>query len=607
MPYQTNFHVERLRSYLPFGSSHSQIYEEQADPNLLRSLPTAAFVALQRLIQDPDRRLIILTGDAGHGKTHLCRRLLQSVLELSADDAHSLIREECDGKKDLGTVSGRGLRIIKDLSEHSLLIARSRLLEALRAPDRVTVVCANEGKLRNVASSSDELRPIIEAMEDNYRSGRADVDPRIYVIDLNFQSVTAGDAGGLLGNLLRQWVDDKRNWRTCTNCTASERCPILWNRNKLAGDGAKGLAPRRTEGLRVLLRLIEQTGQIVTIRELLILIAFIVTGDIGCGDVKRRHRRSPDDTSWQHEFLYFQTLFEPPLNPDQASSLPLLSILSRFDPGRNAIRRVDDVLAADTDLPEMPFVPPELRASIFTPRSRRQARTEGSKHRSKISFLRRRDYFELETDRIRKEVVGRADPVSQAERLGFRHYDAFVFMCDRPERPECARKRLAIRNRILKGLEAVQDLRRSAAHTGKFAVVDPAYGNSYGSASILSKMIVAKHISIKSQKNYWTEQMGHEPDVCRDIDWIDRKLVVEFTNEGVALELDLLGFEFVMRSAEGLSCRRFFMGEIRRIMMKLAALAETGDEDSEDIRVVFGSQIRSLTIDIGSKIVCEDG
>jgi hypothetical protein len=120
-------------------------------------------------------------------------------------------------------------------------------------------------------------------------------------------------------------------------------------------------------------------------------------------------------------------------------------------------------------------------------------------------------------------------------------------------------------------------------------------------------MVVAKHISIRSQKNYWAEQIGHEPDVCRDIDWIDRKLVIDFTKEGVALELDLLGFEFVMRSAEGLSCRRFFMNEIRRIMMKLAALAENADEDSEDIRVVFGSQIRNLTIDVGSKIVCEDG
>lgn len=607
MPYQTNQHVNRLRSYLVFSSGHSQVYEEQADPNLLRSLPTAAFRTLERLVMERGKRLIILTGDAGHGKTHLCRRLLESVLGFETADAHRLINEDCDGREVLGRVAGRDIKIIKDLSDHHELTATEMMTTALNDVDSVMIVCANEGKLRNVASSSDALRQIIVAMESNYRDGDSDVDPRISVIDLNFQSVTADVDGGLLGDLLKQWVDDKRKWGACTNCTAVDHCPIYWNRTKLAAHGLNGLQPKRAEGLRTLLRIVEQTGHIVTVRELLILVAFLLTGNTGCAEVEQRHRRSREDTSWQFQYLYFQTLFEPPLNQDQARSLSLLSVLSRFDPGRNSIRRVDDVLAADTDLPEMPFVPPDLRASIFTPRSKQQARSEGAKHRSRISFLRRRDFFELETDRIRKEVLGREDPVSQAERIGFRHYDAFVFMCGEQDDPDSVRRRLIVRNKILKGLEAVQDLRRSAAQTGKFAVVDPAYGNSYGSASILAKMIIAKHISIKSRRSYWTERRGSEPSVCSEIDWIDRKIVVAFSKEDVTIELDLLGFEFVMRSAEGLSCRRFFMGEIRRIMMRLAALCEFGDEGSEEIRVVFGNHLRSLTIDEGSKIVCEDG
>lgn len=607
MSYQTNQHVSRLRSYLVFSSGHSQVYEEQADPNLLKSLPTAAYRTLERFVQDREKRLIILTGDAGHGKTHLCRRLLESALGLEIVDAHKMINEDCDGRKVLGKVAARDLKIIKDLSDHSELTAKELIVSALNDGDSVTIVCANEGKLRNVASSSDDLRQIIVAMESNYQDGASNVDPKISVIDLNFQSVTAEADGGLLGDLLKQWVDDKRKWGTCLNCTAVDYCPIYWNRTKLAEHGPNGLPATRAKGIRTLLRIVEQTGHIVTIRELLILIAFLITGNSGCAEIERRHRRSREDASWQYQFLYFQTLFEPPLNQDQVRSLPLLGILSRFDPGRNAIRRVDDVLAADTDMPEVPFVPPELRASILTPRSRLQARSEGTKHRSKISFLRRRDFFELETDRVRKEVLGRNDPVSQAERIGFRHYDAFVFMCGEQGAPDAVQKRMTIRNKILKGLEAVQDLRRSATQTGKFAVVDPAYGNSYGSASILAKMILAKHISIKSRKSYWTERRGAEPSVCSEVDWIDRKIVVAFVKEDVTIELDLLGFEFVMRSAEGLSCRRFFMGETRRIMMRLATLCESGDEASEEIRVAFGNHLRSLTIDEGSKIVCEDG
>ncbi len=608
MPYQTNQHVNRLGSYLVFNSGHSQVYEEQGDPNLLRSLPTAAFRTLEHLVQDRAKRLIILTGDAGHGKTHLCRRLLESALDLETTDAHRLINEDCDGRNVLGRVADRDLKIIKDLSDHPELAATELIESALADSGSVTIVCANEGKLRNVASSSERLRQIIVAMESNYQDGDSDVDQGISVIDLNFQSVTSDEEGGLLGDLLKQWVDDGRKWGACTNCTARDHCPIYWNRSKLAVQGENGLQTKRAEGLRTLLRIVEQTGHIITIRELLILVAFLITGNSGCAEIAKKHQRSRDDTSWQYRYLFFQSLFEPPLNQDQARSLPLLGVLSRFDPGRNAIRRVDDVLAADTDLPEMPFVPPELRASIFTPRSRQQARNEGAKHRSRISFLRRRDFFELETDRVRRDVLGRDDPVSQAERVGFRHYDAFVFMCGDQDDTVAVQRRLAIRNRVLKGLEAVQDLRRSSTQTGKFAVVDPAYGNSYGSASILAKMIIAKHISIKSRKRYWTERRGgEEPTVCSEIDWIDRRIVVAFAKEEVTIELDLLGFEFVMRSAEGLSCRRFFMGEIRRIMMRLAALCESGDEGSEEIRVVFGNHLRSLTIDEGSKIVCEDG
>lgn len=607
MPYQTNQHVNRLRSYLPFGSGHGQIYEEQSDPNLLRSLPTAAFRTLARLVENREKRLIVLTGDAGHGKTHLCRRLLEATLGFPIEEAHRLINHECDGRKELGRIAGRSLKIIKDLSDHSELAAAASIESALNEHDSVTIVCANEGKLRKVASSSIELRQIIVAMESNYQYGESEIDPRISVIDLNFQSVTAEADGGLLGDLLKQWVDDKRKWGACANCTAIDHCPIYWNRTKLAASGLNGLRAKRAEGLRTLLRIVEQTGHIITVRELLIFVAFLITGNSGCAEIEKRHRRSREDTGWQYQFLYFQSIFEPPLNHDQARSLPLLSVLTRFDPGRKAIRRVDDVLAADTDLPEMPFVPPDLRASIFTPRSRLQARNEGTKHRSRISFLRRADFFELETDRIRMEVLGRQDPVSQAERIGFRHYDAFVFMCAEQDEPDAVQRRMTIRNKILKGLEAVQDLRRSATQTGKFAIVDPAYGNSYGSASILAKMIIAKHISIKSRRCYWTERRGGEPSVCSEIDWIDRNLVVAFANEDVTIELDLFGFEFVMRSAEGLSCRRFFMGEIRRIMMRLAALCEGGDEGSEEIRVVFGNHLRSLTIDEGSKIVCEDG
>lgn len=76
-------------------------------------------------------------------------------------------------------------------------------------------------------------------------------------------------------------------------------------------------------------------------------------------------------------------------------------------------------------------------------------------------------------------------------------------------------------------------------------------------------------------------------------------------DDAVALELDMLQFEFVMRSAHGLACHRFFQAPIRRIMSQLARLAGRL-ERTDSIRVIHGSQPRSLALDVGGLIRCTE-
>ena len=72
MSEKINKHVSRLNRFLPFSAEHDQIYEEyqQSDDSL--SIQTAALKYLQRAVGD-GAKIVILTGDAGHGKTYLCR------------------------------------------------------------------------------------------------------------------------------------------------------------------------------------------------------------------------------------------------------------------------------------------------------------------------------------------------------------------------------------------------------------------------------------------------------------------------------------------------------------------------------------------------------
>lgn len=142
MALEVNRHVERMTGYLPFDADTSLLFHEYVEPNN-DVLNTGAFKYIVSVLERPGCQLVVLTGDAGHGKTHLCYQLLVE-LGMSRDEAQLAIRTRSDGSTDISqTKSGRSVRIVKDLSEFTS-DADALLTAAMTAGDRVTVVCANE-------------------------------------------------------------------------------------------------------------------------------------------------------------------------------------------------------------------------------------------------------------------------------------------------------------------------------------------------------------------------------------------------------------------------------------------------------------------------------
>ena len=160
--FQINNHVSNLNRFLPFDADFDQLYEEHVDEESV-VLPTRALETACRLVND-GVRLLLLTGDAGHGKTHICRRLLENTLDVDRGAAFAVIRPRddgttvSDGTVDLGrTQAGNQLRIIRDLSEMPEAAAAHALADALASPTRTTVCCANEGRLRVVVQMDERL------------------------------------------------------------------------------------------------------------------------------------------------------------------------------------------------------------------------------------------------------------------------------------------------------------------------------------------------------------------------------------------------------------------------------------------------------------------
>ncbi|MDA7494671.1 hypothetical protein N8467_01235 [bacterium] len=369
----------------------------------------------------------------------------------------------------------------------------------------------------------------------------------------------------------------------------------------------KELGTSRREGLLLLLRVAEQAGTSITIRETLILVALALTAGMSCEEVQVEVKRKNSSRDFR-DLAYFQVLFDPPLNKDQRATLSLLDVLARLDPGTNAIRSVDEALITIT---RDGLDPDQPMPTAAKPNTRREKRTEDERHRAGMAVLRRRDFFDLRTDGEWKRLEGdQAPTVLRAERLGFKHHKTFEAIIEKAAK--CAPAE--VRDKILCGLEAIQDVRRGKSTYAQFAVVDPAYGNLSGLASILSQEVPAKRIEILPQSAYWDSLHPKYLLVTKAVDWVDRRVTVRFRrppgpDDGAAdvyLNLDLLQFEFVMRSAQGLTSRGFFQGDIRRITARLNLLAKERETAEDMIKVVCEGRGYTISVDKDSRIICED-
>src|SRR4051794_34710114 len=150
-----------MRRYIPLDAGADQLVHELVDVDDPVNIETRAEKALHEAVLRHDVRVILLTGDAGHGKTWLCARLLEHLGRTPAEAADA-IRTTADGESDLaGLASGRSLRIVKDLSDFDTEDGAELVTQALNATTRVTVMCGNEGRLRDIVSRRPEALNIL--------------------------------------------------------------------------------------------------------------------------------------------------------------------------------------------------------------------------------------------------------------------------------------------------------------------------------------------------------------------------------------------------------------------------------------------------------------
>jgi hypothetical protein len=281
-----------------------------------------------KLVEDiraDEVKAVILTGTAGDGKTYLAYHVIDALRDLRELDRTAVAAAQGEGGYDQG-----GIYIDLDLSAGALTDARVRRLhQALDVPDRLTLVCANEGKLSE--------------LEERFRDSDLDIPQMPLRINLSRRALVSPDAWtkvlhGVLDATFWDGADLSK-----THVLARNRA---WLQNPLVA-----------ENVRRYLLLPYLLGEPITVREALSFLAYALTGELALEQAEK----TSEDGIRLLPYLLFNTLFsEPSGYVHGGRAVPtekLLWWMFRFDPGATANPQTD--LQLLTRLDQLDDTPPD--------------------------------------------------------------------------------------------------------------------------------------------------------------------------------------------------------------------------------------------------------
>ncbi|MBI2926047.1 MAG: NERD domain-containing protein [Verrucomicrobia bacterium] len=333
------------------GSPHGNIETRGLDSDfaLATYVETQLEAELRESIRKREARLVILSGNAGDGKTALLQHLAasfgvshitsaQRIWETRAEDG-LLLRATLDG-----SAAWRGRSANELLDEfltpfldgppgdeiaHLLAINDGRLFEWLDTHERANGPCALTQALKAFLASDGEI---------------AETPAHVRFISLNHRSLVGGRVGAqgavttdFLERLVTRLLGGERGseiWAPCRRCSAWDRCtagPVA-HRLLATNDTKETLLGRRLrERLTEALQAVHQRGEVhITARELRGALSYILFGVRSC----RELHENPGLQAWR----FWDMAFVPDSPFRQGELLRELSLL---DPSLDAHPQLD--------------------------------------------------------------------------------------------------------------------------------------------------------------------------------------------------------------------------------------------------------------------------
>ena len=240
-------------------------------------------------ILDPKTKLVILTGNAGDGKTAFIQHVEKST---SDQGAHVLQRTDNGCTLSLHGVTYQtlydGSQDFEGTANDAVLGGFFHEMEGDRAPegDYTKIIAINEGKLRDFILYKPQYRWL--GKQVYHYLNDADFTPHdaLVFVNLNLRSVVDNTEDGTsIVDLLLDKLLEPYFWEACTKtpCEDVEFCPLRYNVANLS-DPNRGLEIRRR--LKHLLLAVHfRKIRHITLRDLRSILSLIVFGKSPCGQI----------------------------------------------------------------------------------------------------------------------------------------------------------------------------------------------------------------------------------------------------------------------------------------------------------------------------------
>lgn len=268
-------------------------------------------------------RLVIVTGNAGDGKTAFLQRV-EALFR--GNGAQITLLPSKNGST--WAWEGRTYATNYDGSQDEQDRSSDAVLDEFfsdfagdpmggMSGPRTALIAINEGRLLDFLAHGPRpeaylgLRRFVDAALQG-GSGPAGA----LLINLNLRAVTAGGANSLVERQLLQLLQPQL-WEPCQPCSARARCPLLHNAQTIS-DPNSGPAVR--ERIRRLLEVVHLRRRAhITMRDLRSALAWLLLRDHSCDDVHALLRRTEGDA---HARLLALNYTEAFADPDMTAAIP---------------------------------------------------------------------------------------------------------------------------------------------------------------------------------------------------------------------------------------------------------------------------------------------